>query len=1807
MFFPQTLLFVQLSAFTKPPAVPLKSLPRRPALQILFKPDDDPQHQREHQEQQRQQQQQHQQALSSKEGFTTTGSAISISSSTLPSTRVIPSSTSRISTNSHNDLLPDSFAPLLSSSQTELIWNQLTPDLLHGLQVRASVSFKEGTYVIPLQRPGPPRPQLTLSNSSGCALSCRLDVGSGNGFSLDDDLNVQKSTTDRSWTMVKHGELNLSPAMALSNVAPTLLHLPTLFEDTSTKWLTALMRFPNENDNPDDAATHTDASYLRKSKHAGIFAFFIVKYIAFARLLVMSLSSLIERLLWWIESKCQVHLSKVRILPKYRHVVAESLFENSDDELSNCWRLQLSFSGYVMLWNWIPIPFINISLPTFIIPAPHAFLTYLLSPQPLASATMRHENIPHEDIAMALMDICESWNLDLQAAATPPALSVDVTLPGGMTVAVETMLGKDLGSQPAATTTPTTPAQMKADDMPFVHHYDGHSVSTWGDDPSAPVAAAMSFGEARGASLPNSAFFDANRVVPWLLEASLQGTLDRDRVSLNISNVTASHSMPDKMGNVQKSCHLSLSGSCVIQRADPAVLQSDAALYYPELENSRVSSSPNLSNIKMIPHRDKPSVAATLAFPDLVAASSKAERLKQLLQYEYSFDIPETTNLDSVSVSVGVTHPMLKGATLVTTVLESVYAFGTLTSRKGSSILNPFAPTRKRNLLRHIPSTDFTVGILNAYIPQQISSYIDDGNSIILPEMRGGKITVRALGGISTQLQGIKFIADFGIGLFGLKSETKVNEFPELEIYDGVKLLSSSSGQCQGRIIVHLRPHSVFGEQDGAHYHTFHHQNNTEDHINEYDHHTYDQFIYHHQKISLMDRHNLLDSYEIGFSGSYVSLKLKEMVSTLGHRRLIIPSESTIQIKVIESVVNMAFEGKTKCEFSWDFQGLSPILQVAPLGIDPGEASHEERRQCPLLISPLRQGRLNFNVSSVGAISITQAATSRESRQGLYDWKFINALISPDDESPKRLIDVLHDKRSMKKLLQVVDLLNNDLYKFLDYLLTQVWRAHEIFEQEGITDAAHVIPGHKMARLISLFLCGDLKLIDNILPIIKRVIAGNGLDVIKVKELLHQNVKAYEEWAPEIDRVIRIASVLLGPISCELPAVENHVIPLSEIPEHSAKFVGIPSAKLLYANLHEQQHLPLDPSFSNLLGRLAPYMTFVQVDYILKTRPRQRDWQPEDLRRLRYVYAVKRKALEISESYGGISFMPQSFFVSVFLGEATRASLRSRSHGDNIQKLYFPQKGDRKNESMLTSLRKQRGFPSKQHSPGVDESQSVMLSPAGRIASVSDLLVSSRMQHQDTDDSYLNKPLFDLDEVENSTFFVGAEPYELGDSLLGPQDVAVLLQAGLTSSMKGSTVVQLNQRMLLDLIASQPKSFAVAVLAEIGTPGGHGSPRSLTSSLIAILDLDQSSFLPAHRLDMKKLLESWLTGVKIPHRTDYLAGGRWARQSYYDAIYAVAKSILDDAETYMALKGHIQRVRHGTETDPIPRSKEEELAHRSHELADDSVDDLTGAKFLNTVKEAKRAIEEADSEGYKILQSLREAKLDSNSSQSKEVVALYRNAFDACARVLKSDKLAIQTSWFKSFFRRNYDALMIKSVYENAVDDIEEVRKWLNSLLLHACTGDPDADMSEAAIKPEVDFFNKSAEEKEQKVIDAIIDCLFFDSGERQSLRNDPLVRLLISNPSGHYNFTIVSAMGVVTEGKKGLELESSFQRLLEMRGVETIRADTGTARSFEFNASKIEDAIKIAYTRRKPFGLLGYSQGCANSLTSESNFVSGE
>lgn len=407
------LVFFQLAVFSRPPPVPLKSLPRRPALSILFKPDD----------------------ISATTTRTTSTTTTTTTFTTTTTTAVdaaiqnrsstrrrradsgnmdefedaimgttsttpegggeigsLPSMKSGNSTEASTvetpmffDTLPDSFAPLLSSSHTEVVLNQLTADLLHAVQVDASVRVREGRHEIPLNKDHT-RPQFQLhSPKGGCRISAIAIVGSDN-LTLKEDLDVSRKTTSRSKPMVKKAQLILDPPMPLANVAPTLIHIPTLFED---KKLPSLRRIQ-----------------------------FVRMMIDF----VISISSWLEKVLWIIESVMQIHLSNIQITPT---------FKGREQDNSPEWRLTLAFSGHVSLFGVLPIPFISVVLPTFIIPQPHALISNLLSAHPLASAELKRENLEEKKVSLAIVNAAESWNVDLKVIATPPALCLDVTLPGG--------------------------------------------------------------------------------------------------------------------------------------------------------------------------------------------------------------------------------------------------------------------------------------------------------------------------------------------------------------------------------------------------------------------------------------------------------------------------------------------------------------------------------------------------------------------------------------------------------------------------------------------------------------------------------------------------------------------------------------------------------------------------------------------------------------------------------------------------------------------------------------------------------------------------------------------------------------------------------------------------------------------------------------------------------------------------------------------------------------------------------------------------------------------------------------------------------------------------------------------------------------------------------------------------------------------------------------------------------------------------------------------------------------------------------
>ena len=337
-----------------------------------------------------------------------------------------------------------------------------------------------------------------------------------------------------------------------------------------------------------------------------------------------------------------------------------------------------------------------------------------------------------------------------------------------------------------------------------------------------------------------------------------------------------------------------------------------------------------------------------------------------MLQYDFALEVFEESKLDSMTMSVEASHPLLKGGMTLTTIFESIFAYGSTTARD-DAILDPMERKRKRNILRHIPAVDFTCGVHNIYIPPESHSYSDDGQTLLIPELEGGRMMLNFLGGIENNQygnphhhhlsmtppvsEGVMVVGDFEVALFNFKTEGAVKEFPELEVFDGTMLRTNMAGSLNGRIQSHLRPQLASSSK---------------------------------VDIAGPNVFNPLEAYEIDFSGSNLSIRMREYAAVLGHRRIILPAETAFVFSVIESVVDMGFEGKTLCELSWDFQGLSPILQVTTLGESPEDALPESKEQVSLLIGPLRQGRFSLQISSVGGIQVKKAATSRDQKEGKY-------------------------------------------------------------------------------------------------------------------------------------------------------------------------------------------------------------------------------------------------------------------------------------------------------------------------------------------------------------------------------------------------------------------------------------------------------------------------------------------------------------------------------------------------------------------------------------------------------------------------------------------------------------------------------------------------------------------------------------------------------------------------------------------------------------------------------------------------------
>ncbi|MBI2392894.1 MAG: hypothetical protein HYV09_25135 [Deltaproteobacteria bacterium] len=766
------------------------------------------------------------------------------------------------------------------------------------------------------------------------------------------------------------------------------------------------------------------------------------------------------------------------------------------------------------------------------------------------------------------------------------------------------------------------------------------------------------------------------------------------------------------------------------------------------------------------------------------------------------------------------------------------------------------------------------------------------------------------------------------------------------------------------------------------------------------------------------------DHHTLDGSGSTFAATVHHGELRLSGRTLELPSDTEVSFAMREGVIDASGLGRSVAEVAWDMKGRSPVLSWGG-----PRAGATETRSTELFVESLRKRAFVVSLAATGGLTVTGEGGDK------YGPRFFNALLNPGADLDA-LVEVLDDDESIERILAALELFSEGARDLGGKVRDLAKKARSALDAEGVKKPGDGVPAPVLARVLSRILCGTPELEARILPLVLRVVAGDGLDVLATKHLLDEQLGDHP-YAFELDRGLRWIAHLLSPTDplAPLEPVALGAVELAD--EHRKSLVGIPSAREIYEGI--AAGYPAENAGEDFPARVAwvaPYLQLEQLDWIL---PRIGAWPREARRRILHARELKRRVRMISESYGGVAFFPQAIAITFFLGETLA-----------MGGAWTPP-------------------PSAADDPALDRL------PIG--------------------------------------------------SLFGPEDVAVLLQASLASPLQGRTE-QLNERMLLDHTFAQPPAFLLGVLVELSGRSSY----VLAGVLNALLNNDQDCVRAP--LDLVGEISRRL-GFELPRLSDYIAGGRWAKLSYFEALDRAAQQVLAAADPWLATKCHLQIRRPPPSESPV-----------------------VPAVAVDPAPE--RAVERAD---------------------HTRDPADYARAFDVCKTLLRRDRQAFQRPWMRDFWLRNYEALMVHSVVRSVQGDVDASRRWLERRTARAIP------------------------EREQELLELVVDYLYYRPEDRARLKADPLVRLLIDPPDARYDFTVVSAMGVVTEGARGRELEETYRRLEERRGIKVVRADTATGRSLEYNAVQVEDAVRSV---EGPWGIIGYSQGCANALAAEARMLGG-
>lgn len=775
------------------------------------------------------------------------------------------------------------------------------------------------------------------------------------------------------------------------------------------------------------------------------------------------------------------------------------------------------------------------------------------------------------------------------------------------------------------------------------------------------------------------------------------------------------------------------------------------------------------------------------------------------------------------------------------------------------------------------------------------------------------------------------------------------------------------------------------------------------------------------------------------FDGSRFDAKLSELGLSASGYGFEFPEGLDLSMEVDRMELDATGRGSTQAVLGWSMNGFSPVLSSVAGRVE-------------VLVPELWSGRIRLDLDPMGHLEVSGVHSGRHSG-GLYDAHFWNALINPGAE-PARWMEIFLDDDAMDKVVRSLGLFHSDGAKALDRMRRLALRARDILEDMGVKKPGDFLPAHRLATFASRLACESDGMEPEWHELTLQVVSGRGLDAPRLRRLLDRVLPEHHLHF-ELDRMLRIAALLLAPTEPVPPSREIEVQPLALAPEHTF-LCELPCA----ADLIAVADSAVTADRLTIFAGLAHYFTLNQLRHL--TSRSSLPWHPADRARVHLILHLKERIEAFSEHFGGVGHLFQPWALSFFLGEAAAADLPH------------------------------------------------------------------------------NRPPLRWIPVDRDLRIWRLDPARILQGVLGPHDIAVLLQCGLASPTTTRTV-QVNQHLLFTLLSRAPHAGVRQVLCVLG----QNSERLLSHVLYGLFN--QSQNLLREPVDMVALVER-ATSVPMPRQAQYLAQGRHARESYYEALSRAAASLLQQFDAENALFSHLRAFRH-----PAPS--------------------ILPAGALPDAKAAREAIAHADKLSAACTFSTRE------KTRRAKAIAAHEAAASACREVLSTDARAFSEPWFKDYMARHFEALQVLSIVRNHEEDIDRVRPWITRR-----TG-------------------REHFEGEQDLAHTVIGALYHDAADAKAVWEDPLVRLLWDPPAKKLDFSIVSCMGVITEGSRGTELDETFARLLARRGIDTVRADTATARSLEYNAQKAIEAIETLTT---PYGLVGYSQGCANALCAEAKLMAG-